>query len=61
MLTWFADLNPIIQALMASLFTWGLIENARQAAVNATALTVHLSTDEVASLDAATAGWRPRV
>ena len=24
MLTWFADLNPIIQALLASLFTWGL-------------------------------------
>lgn len=35
-------------------------KNARQAAANATALTVHLSTDEVAALDAATVAWRPR-
>ena len=35
-------------------------KNADQAAANATALTVHLSTDEVAALDAATVAWRPR-
>ena len=34
-------------------------KNAGQAAANAQALTVHLSTDEVAALDEATVAWRP--
>ena len=34
-------------------------KNAGQAAANAKALTVHLSTDKVAALDAATLAWRP--